>query len=136
MKPFLGARSEIVVGRPSVVESDASEYPYGVVFEDDGTTGYFYARDFMVEDVPFVDALHIYSVRGVQGPDVPSDLRIVWSHDWCKAALLLNNSPHAMFDFVEKIGYSIDEYPEPDPKTEWKHAAWNSQLKRYFYEEE
>jgi hypothetical protein len=117
MKPFLGARAEIVPGRPTVVECDAHGHPYGVVFEDEGETGYFYAR-----------------VRGVQGPDIPSALRIVWSQDWTKAALVINDRPHAMFDFSEKVGYSIDQYPEPDPRTGWKHAPWDRQLKRYFYE--
>lgn len=135
MKPYLGARSEIHVGHPHVVESNASELPWGVVFEDDGDTGYFYARDYREVDSVFVDALHIYTVKLVANPSVPSNLRIIWSSDWCKAALLLNNSPHALFDFAEKIGYSIDEFPEADPRTGWRRLPWSKDLKSFFYSE-
>lgn len=45
MKPYLGALKEIKVGRPCVIESDAKGHPRGVVFEDDGETGYFYASE-------------------------------------------------------------------------------------------
>jgi hypothetical protein len=118
-----------------VIESDAGAMEYGVVFEDDGETGYFYARDFNIEGSLFVDALHIYTVAGVRDADNPSFLRIVWSQDWKRAALLINDSPHAMFDFDNKIGYSVDEFPEPDSKSGWSRAPWNSDLKNYFYRE-
>ena len=117
------------------MESDAPESPWGVVFEDDGDTGYFYARDYREVDSVFVDALHIYTVKQVVDASLPSNLRIIWSNDWSKAALLLNNRPHAMFDFAEKIGYSIDEFPEPDPNTGWRRLPWSKELKRFFYSE-
>ena len=126
LKPYLGAQQEINVGSPCVIESDATDHPRGVVFEDDGETGYFYARDYCIEDSLFVDALHIYSVKGVRDADVPSTVRIVWAKDWEKVALLINDSPHAMFDFGKKVGYSVDEFPEPDPKSGWSRAPWNS----------
>jgi hypothetical protein len=136
MKPYLGARLKIIIGESSVVESDAKEHPYGVVFEDDGDTGYFYARNFAIEDAAVVDALHIYSVQGVRDRNIPSIIRIVWSNDWSKSALLINDIPHAMFDFIKKTGYSIDNFPDADPETGWTHAPWDNKLKEYFYKEE
>jgi hypothetical protein len=136
MKPYLGARCKISVGEPSVIESNATEHPHGVVFEDDGDTGYFYARDFTTKDAAVVDTLHIYSVEGVRDRHIPSVIRIVWSNDWSKSALLINDIPHAMFDFIKKAGYSIDNFPDADPETGWTHAPWYNKLKEYFYKEE
>lgn len=81
MKPTLGAKQEIQVGTPAIIETDSSNGEFGVVFEDDGETGYFYARDFRVPDSTFEDALHIYSVEGVTDADVASMVHIVWSAD-------------------------------------------------------
>ena len=135
MKPYLGALKEIKVGRPCVIESDAKGHPRGVVFEDDGETGYFYARDYRIEDSLFVDALHIYSVLGVRDANIPSTVRIIWSDDWEKVALLINDSPHAMFDFERRVGCSIDGFPEPDPNSVWSRAPWSSELKSFFYQD-
>jgi hypothetical protein len=136
MKPYLGVTGELHVGRPTVYESDAEHRPYGVVFEDDGRTGYFYARDYNQSDVPFVDALHIYSVKGVLDADRPSTLRIIWSHDWTKSALLLNDMPHAMFDFQSKVGFSKDEFPDADPRFSWSREPLGPEIKSYFYDDE
>ena len=136
MKPFLGYSGAINLGEPVVFESDADERSYGVVFEDDGRTGYFYARDHRVPETPFVDALHIYSVKGVVDADKLCLLCIIWSHDWSKAALVINDVPHAMFDFEGKVGYSKDVFPDPDPKTGWTRKPWNTELKAFFYPDE
>lgn len=106
MHPFLGKRAEIKPGASVIIESDSLDGARGVVFEEDGETGYFYARDFQIGNSLFVDALHIYAVAVVKDAHIPPTLRIIWSRDWQKAALLINDIPHAMFDFVEKCGYS------------------------------
>ena len=134
LKPYLGAQKEINVGSPCLIESDAIDQTYGVVFEDEGETGYFYARDYVVKDELFVDALHIYTVKHVVNTNISSSVRIIWSNDWSKAALLINDLPHAMFDFIQKVGYSIDQFPEPDPNLGWRRAPWSNSLKSFFYE--
>ncbi len=133
MKPFLGTQAEIKVGEPIVLESDVPSGERGVVFEDNGDTGYFYARDYRIEDKFFVDAMHIYSVEAVVDADRPSSLRIIWSQDFSKFALLINDSPHGIFDFVNKVGYCQDKFPEPAPKTGWQRMGWSSELKEWFY---
>ncbi|BCU76701.1 DUF2251 domain-containing protein [Luteolibacter sp. LG18] len=135
MRPYLGARAEIVAGCPCVIESDAVGQPHGVVFEDDGGTGYFYARDYRIEGSLFVDALHVYTVKEGSEGERPSSLRIIWSNDWRKAALLINDSPLAMFDFERRTGYSLDVFPDPDPKSGWHRAPWSSDLKGHFYQD-
>ncbi len=60
-------------------------------------------------------------------------MRIIWSNDWLKVALLINDVPQAMFDFEDKCGYSIDQFPKADPKTGWCPAAWKNELRDFFY---
>lgn len=131
--PVLAVSETLIVGTETVLESDAPDDSRGVVFEDDGETGYFYARDYSVPDQLFVDALHIYSVRGVTDREKPSKLHILWSSDYRYAALIINQYPHAAFDFVEKIGYSRDSFPDPDPRTGWSHEPWSDELRNVFY---
>lgn len=84
------AEQEIWVGEPSVVEGASPTPPFVVVFEDDGDTGYLYARDTSCADNPIVDALQIYNVAAVADRHLPSMVQLVWSQDGKKAALLTN----------------------------------------------
>jgi hypothetical protein len=121
--PFLGAEQELIVGKETIVESDAPDESRGVVFEDDGDTGYFYARDYSVPDQVFVDALHIYNVKGVVDREKPSKLKIIWTRDFTASALLINQVPYAVFHFGERCGYAAAPFPDPDPKTGWVHSS-------------
>ena len=42
-EPTLGAKRTIIVGTETFLDSVSPEKTFGVVFEDDSTTGYFYA---------------------------------------------------------------------------------------------
>jgi hypothetical protein len=48
---------------------------------------------------------------------------LVWSSDGLKAALLVNNYPHAIFDFEVRRGYCRTGFPPADPKwTDFDHS--------------
>jgi hypothetical protein len=84
----------------------------GVVFQDDGETGYFYALDLTKSDDQIVDALHIYNVGSVTDRHLPSTLCIIWSEDGTKAALLINGYAHAVFDFSARRGFCRTNFPK------------------------
>lgn len=44
----------------------------------------------------------------------PADLKIIWSRDWLKCALVLDGFVHAIFDFENQGGYNINEFPPPN----------------------
>ncbi|MDD0987056.1 DUF2251 domain-containing protein [Pseudomonas shahriarae] len=111
MPIYLAAESELHVGQNSVTEAPAEEGSYVVVFEDDEDTGYFYALDTAAESNPIQDALHIYNVADVSDKHKPSSLKIGWSVDHSKAVLLINDYPHAIFDFTAKQGYCRTGFP-------------------------
>jgi hypothetical protein len=90
---------------------------YGVAFEDDLETGYFYAFRVAAEGV-ILDALHIYDVKDVVFKDELSKLNILWTLDGTIAALLINDYCHAVFDFEKRLGYCRNGFPEN--VGEWK----------------
>jgi hypothetical protein len=116
------AEQEITVGTPATIEGLSPSAYYGVVFEDDGTTAYLYALDFSREKQPIVDSLLIYNVEQVTDGEKPSLVQLVWSLDGRKAAVLINDRPHAVFDFEARRGYCRTNFPPPDRRwTEHGH---------------
>ena len=98
------------VGTPEVLQSFFEYVPYGVVFEDDGDTGYFYAAS---KD-GILDALHIYNVEDVSDKHIPNHVLILWDDVCTLAALCINDYIHAVYDFVEQAGYCRNGFPETD----------------------
>ena len=99
---------DFTVGTPEVLQSFFEYVPYGVVFEDDGNTGYFYAAS---QD-GILDALHIYNVEDVSDKHIPNHVLILWNDACTIAALCVNDYIHAVYDFVEQAGYCRNGFPE------------------------
>ena len=127
---------EIVRGEEIFIESVSPENWYGVAFEDDGETAYFYAME-MDESgggMRILDALHIYEMPEEEEPaGEMSKLLIVWSKDWMKCALILDGCCHALFDFEAQGGYSLNEFPEPNGIwTKGDRKLTNELIKKFF----
>jgi hypothetical protein len=123
------------VGRPLVVDADSPVGRYAVVFEDDGDTGYFYAIDTDVEDGnPVQDALLVYVAADVTDADQSSTLEIGWSDDGLKALLLINDAPHAAFDFARRQGWCVLGLPEAAVNRAWSKASrqWGDEVEALF----
>ena len=101
---------DFTVGTPEVLQSFFEYVPYGVVFEDDGDTGYFYAAS---KD-GILDALHIYNVEDVSDKHIPNHVLILWDDACTLAALCINDYIHAVYDFVAQAGYCRNGFPEAD----------------------
>jgi hypothetical protein len=97
------------VGQDTFIDSTAKN-GNAVVFEDNEETGYFYAVD-INDDSNILDALHIYNVADVIDKDKSSTIRILWTTDFMKAVLSINNYYHAIFDFKAKAGYCRNGFP-------------------------
>lgn len=122
MPIYLVADSELHVGQGSVIEAPAQVGTFAVVFEDDEDTGYFYALDTADEGNPIKDVLHVYDVEDVSDKCKPSNVKIGWSLDHSKAVLLINDYPHAVFDFTAKQGYCRTGFP-PQLDYGWSEHA-------------
>ena len=99
------------VGEETLFRSLSPTSPFGVLFEDDLTTGYFYAIDKQA-DLDILDALHIYNVADVIDRNKPSKIQIFWTDNGDIVSLLINNYCHAIFDFKNKAGYCRNAFPE------------------------
>jgi len=130
----LTAEQKIKVGEPVVLEGPSPTTSFAAVFEDDGETGYFYALDTEKGENPIVDALHIYDVASVADRHRPSNFRIVWSLDDRKAALLINDYPHAVFDFEGKRGYCRSGFPDAIGEKGWSAEGheWDDSVLQLF----
>ena len=116
MKGYLLKEQQFVAGEDTFVESASSENNYAVAFEDDTETGYFYAIEMSPETgaQQILDAVHIYEAEDIEPAKRPGVLKIIWSTDWLKCALLVNNYCHAVFDFASQGGYCRNEFPPPN----------------------
>lgn len=119
MPILITGEGTLLPGSETVVDGAAPEGPYAAIFEDDGQTGYFYALDASREDNPIEDALHIYNAENVTDSDKSGLVRIGWSEDGKKVLLLINDYPHAVFDFAAKRGYCRTGFPPPAPDSGW-----------------
>ena len=123
------------VGQPLVVDADSPDGRYATVFEDDGETGVFYAIDTDIEDGnPVQDALLVYVAADVSDAELASTLEIGWSDDGLKALLLINDQPHAAFDFERRQGWCQLGLPESAISKDWSKEArqWRDDVEALF----
>jgi len=131
----IAARETLRVGQPLVVDADSPAGRYAVVFEDDGESGLFYAVDTEVEDAnPVQDALLVYVAADVSDAALESTLEIGWSDDGRKVLLLINDQPHAAFDFDRRQGWCLTGLPEAAVNKSWSKAArqWSEDVEALF----
>jgi hypothetical protein len=119
------AQETITVGQAIVVEGQASGTHFGAVFEDDGETGYFYGLDLRREGQPIVDARHVYNVELVSDRETPAVVKILFSADGLKAALVINDFPHAVIDFGSQRAYCRTGFPPPTGAWAGHGAEWD-----------
>ncbi len=131
----IAATETWTVGQPLVVDADSPAGRYATVFEDDGETGCFYAVDTDVEDGnPVQDALLVYVVADVIDGDRACTLEIGWSDDGRKALLLINDAPHAAFDFERRQGWCQRGLPEAALSPAWSTGSrqWSEAVEALF----
>jgi hypothetical protein len=128
------AEEQILVGQEFVIEGAAPEGHFITVFEDDGDTGYFYALDTKAEGNSIQDALHIYNVANVADSAKPSIVKIGWSNDSQKAVLLINDFPHAVFDFGTRRGFCRTGFPPRHQGDTWSPGGhqWDDSIVELF----
>jgi hypothetical protein len=132
MNALPDAQQTFKPGNDTYVSSMSPLGTVATVFEDDGDTAYFYAVARSGEDIQILDAVQIYVVRNVVDRDRLSELAIIWSADGMKSALLLNEYPHAVFDFAAKRGYCRTGFPPPS--SHWPDAGhqWSDSAMEFF----
>ena len=114
MKGYLLKNEEIKIGDGCFIQSEAAEHAFAVVFEDDKETGYFYAAEKgATGSLSILDMLFVYDAQQVSAKEKKAKLSVLWSTDWQRCGLIINNTCHAVFDFQNKAGYNITGFPPP-----------------------
>jgi hypothetical protein len=135
MRGYLLKEQTFTPGEETFIESVSSENNYAVAFEDETDTGYFYAIEKNDEtgEQRILDAVHIYNVEETADQDTPWNLKIMWSRDWLKCALILNGKCQAVFDFEAQGGYNLNEFPPPNTFwTRGERTLTNDMVKAFF----
>ena len=95
------------------LSSNSTVVPWTVVFEDEGVAGYFYAcdRSRETQDEAILDAMLIYNVGALKDAESERLAAVQWSRDGLRAALYLDGTAQALFDFGAKCGYCRMNFP-------------------------
>ncbi len=95
------------------LSSDSSAVPWTVVFEDEGIAGYFYAcdRSRETQEEGILDAMLIYNVSSLQDREVQRLVAVEWTPDGERAALYLDGTAQALYDFRMHQGYCRLNFP-------------------------
>jgi hypothetical protein len=128
----LGPEEKITVGTPdTIVDSTAAGGAHSVIFEDDGTTGYFYAARPGAE-LEILDALHVYDVVDVADRHIPVKVQLVWDETWTAAVLLINGYGHALYDFQRAAGFCRNAFPPATNGQLLKRELTDELIQQYF----
>jgi hypothetical protein len=116
--------------------SDSTDPRWAVLFEDEGSAGYFYACDKRLgdSDDAIVDGMLIYNVNTVA---IKAEMlaSIQWSRDGQRAVLYIDGSAQALFDFSAGRGHCRTGFPNfledgssggKRTTLEWSDAALNA----------
>jgi hypothetical protein len=110
--------------------------PWTVVFEDEGVAGYFYAcdRSRETQEESILDAMLVYNSDAAAKAAGDAELiaSVQWSKDGLLAALYIDGSAQAIFDFGAKCGYCKMNFPNflDEQSGGWRKDshAWNEGL--------
>lgn len=128
----LGIESKVTVGTPDTfLDSTAAAGKVGVIFEDDGTTGYFYAIRPGAE-IELLDALHVYDVATITDRQIPVTVQVFWDETWTAAVLLINGYGHALYDFQRAAGFCRNAFPPARNGQTPKRELTDELIEQYF----
>lgn len=131
-----GVEETFLIGQPApgadnrLLSSPAAGGDFEVMFEDDGTTGYFYALHNRPEP-QLLDALHVYNVADIADREKPVTALIIWNETEDAAAFILNGYCHALYDFRQRAGFCRSAFP-PRPEQPAARELTDELVDQYF----
>ncbi|MBC6608486.1 DUF2251 domain-containing protein [Hymenobacter sp. BT188] len=134
---ILSVEEKFRVGEPEpgeknrLIGSTAANNDFQVLFEDDGTTGYFYALRNDAE-LELLDALHIYNVADIEDREMPITAQIFWDEAQNTAVLLINGASHALYDFQRQAGFCRNAFPPAQNGQIGSRELTDELVDRYF----
>ncbi len=109
-----------------VYQISLAELGYGLVFEDDGETGYLYVTKPDFTDI--YDAVHIYNRGDSHEPKAGDEVFVVWSSDLKRAGLYYGQAFRAGVDFAKNELRSRTGFPA-NAKAPWVgDHSWRDEI--------
>jgi hypothetical protein len=111
--------------------SDSTAIPWAAAFEDEGPSGYFYARDRTRDSMEssILDAMLIYNNGSLEEPDREHLASIQWSRDGLQCVLYIDGTAQAFIDFAARQSFCRSNFPNflDDQNAAWRSSshAWN-----------
>jgi hypothetical protein len=102
------------------------ELGYGLVFEDNGETGYLYITDEVFANVH--DAVHIYDRNDAHRLQAGQEVFVVWSSDLQKAGLYYDGDFQAGVDFKNRRAVSRTGFPESSSSQWSRDHTWRDEV--------
>jgi hypothetical protein len=99
---------------------------FGVVFEDGGEVGYFYATNESIDEV--LDALHLYNTGSKEQVKPGDKVLIVWNPNQQKAGIFYYGRLQAVVDFKNRQACCRTESPPADGRWCRSSHDWNDVL--------
>lgn len=122
-------------GTPILITSHSHNAPFSCLFEDDGKSGRFIAATRSKKGTPAIeDSIILYDdTKPLDQEKI--ELKLIWSRDGEKAALLMGNNFQAIFNFDKKRSFERD--PKEAAQGEWKrlNLNWSDEILSNFSEE-
>lgn len=132
----MNAKQSLRTGTKRVIRAMSPCGGFLALFEDDGSTGYFYALNAHGEDRKILDLLCIYLLEQVAEDAEQHKVQIQWSEDGLRVMLKIDDYPHAVFDFAGKQGYCRMNYPNVPRRfgDDWhcEDHKWSDDVLRWF----
>ena len=119
-------------GTETFIESHSTVEPWAVVFEDDGTTAYFYCCRHEGGKTSILDAVHIYNSEAVTDKDQESECKIGWSPEGSSALLMINGNVHAIVDFKMKKACCRTGFPPANESWSKDGHEWDEEMLNKF----
>ena len=95
------------------LSSNSLTVPWTVVFEDEGVAAYFYAcdRSQTTQEESILDGMLIYNVGALKDLETERLATVEWSKNGLQAALYLDGTAQALFDFAGRSGFCRMDFP-------------------------
>ncbi len=100
---------------------------FGVVFEDEGDTGYLYVTD--EGSGRILDALHLYDQRDPHCLRKGDEIYFVWNPTLLKAGLFYHERFQAIVDFQNRMACCRTGFPPPSEWCRSRHD-WKEDMTR------
>lgn len=120
------------------LSSNSPAVPWTVVFEDEGVAAYFYAcdRSQLTQEQSILDGMLIYNVGSLKDVETERLASVQWSRDGLQAALYLDGTAQALFDFAQRRGHCRMDFPnylagQGDAWQKASHAWSDAALARF-----